>query len=294
MIFVRLSFESTDNMLTYYVDPALLRETARLEREFPMQPIQASQFEDLFVEELKLYDTDRDMLAQERRDQDHLSEQVREANRAFTGAHKGDASTKERETALQDLENGYLKYKEIISNIDVGRKFYNDLAKIVGRFRDDGKAFVHQRRMEASQIETYVKTSQQHYTSSDFTPQRHLQRSGHGFTAHHPTASPSATPATPATSARTPLPLLVYSLAAAYTSPSPSHGTAARPRAGRPAPGLSPGRYAWNVVPGDGHPLRFRWNSSRCCTCACACTRASASTSPEPCPPACTTKYLGP
>jgi programmed cell death 6-interacting protein len=96
------------------------------------------------------------MLEQERKDQDQIADQVREANKAFTRAHTGDASTKERETALQDLENGYLRYKEILSNLDVGRKFYNDLAKIVGRFRDDAKAFVHQRRMEASQLEAYV------------------------------------------------------------------------------------------------------------------------------------------
>lgn len=121
-----------------------------------MQTIQASQFEDLFEEQLRLYDSDRDMLDQERKDQDQIADQVREANKAFTRAHTGDASTKERETALQDLENGYLKYKEILSNLDVGRKFYNDLAKIVGRFRDDAKAFVHQRRMEASQLEAYV------------------------------------------------------------------------------------------------------------------------------------------
>lgn len=118
-----------------------------------MQGIQASQFEDLFEEQLRLYDSDRDLLDQERKDQDQIADQVREANKAFTRAHKGDASTKERETALQDLENGYLKYKEILSNLDVGRKFYNDLAKIVGRFRDDAKAFAHQRRMEASQLE---------------------------------------------------------------------------------------------------------------------------------------------
>lgn len=139
-----------------FVDPALLKETARLEREFPMQPIEARQFEDLFEEKLHLYDSDLEMLAQERNDQDQIAAQVREANRAFTRARKGDSSTKEREKALQELENGYLKYKEIISNIEVGRKFYNDLAKIVGRFRDDCKAFVHQRRMEASQMETYV------------------------------------------------------------------------------------------------------------------------------------------
>lgn len=121
-----------------------------------MQPIQASQFEDLFEEKLHLYDTDLGMVAQEQRDQDDLTTQVHEANRAFTRANKGDVSTREREKALQELENGYLKYKEIISNIEVGRKFYNDLARIVGRFRDDCKTFVHQRKMEASQMESYV------------------------------------------------------------------------------------------------------------------------------------------
>ncbi|KAH3074367.1 hypothetical protein KXW78_005350 [Aspergillus fumigatus] len=141
------------------VTQALLKETARLEREFPMQPIQASQFEDLFEDQLHLYDSDLEMVAQEQHDQDQIAAQVREANRAFTRAHKGDASTKEREKALQELENGYLKYKEIISNIEVGRKFYNDLAKIVGRFRDDCKAFVHQRRMEASQLESDIASA---------------------------------------------------------------------------------------------------------------------------------------
>ena len=138
------------------ISQALVRETTRLEREFPMQTIQASQFENLFEEKLHLYDTDKEMVTQEQHDQDQIATQVNEANRAFTKAQRGDASSKEREKALQDLENGYLKYKEILSNLEVGRKFYNDLAKHVGRFRDDSKAFVQQRRMEASQIEAYV------------------------------------------------------------------------------------------------------------------------------------------
>lgn len=121
-----------------------------------MQPIEASQFENLFEERLHLYDSDLEMLEQEQNEQDQIAARVREANRAFTKARKGDSSTKDREKALQELENGYLKYKEIISNTEVGRKFYNDLAKIVGRFREDTKAFIHQRRMEASQLESYV------------------------------------------------------------------------------------------------------------------------------------------
>ncbi|PLB37277.1 putative pH signal transduction protein PalA [Aspergillus candidus] len=140
------------------ISRALLREAARLEREFPMQPISAGQFEELFEDQLRTYDSDLAMVTQEQHDQDQIAAQVREANRAFTRAHTGDASTKEREKALQELENGYLKYKEIISNIEVGRKFYNDLAKIVGRFRDDCKSFVHQRRMEASQMESDISS----------------------------------------------------------------------------------------------------------------------------------------
>ncbi|KAL2837662.1 BRO1-like domain-containing protein [Aspergillus pseudodeflectus] len=141
------------------ISHALVREAARLEREFPMQAIQASQFEDLFESRLQDYNVDLEMVLAEQREQDQIAAQVREANRAFTRAHTGDASTKEREKALQELENGYLKYKEIISNIEVGRKFYNDLAKIVGRFRDDCKAFVQKRRMEAGQLEQDISSA---------------------------------------------------------------------------------------------------------------------------------------
>ena len=148
-----------DKARTDDISQALIKETARLEREFPMQVIQASQFEDLFEEQLHLYDSDLEMVAREQQDQDEIAARVREANRAFTRTHTGDASTKERERALQELENGYLKYKEILSNIEVGRKFYNDLAKIVGRFRDDSKAFVHKRRMEASQLEGDISSA---------------------------------------------------------------------------------------------------------------------------------------
>ncbi|PGH08274.1 hypothetical protein AJ79_06061 [Helicocarpus griseus UAMH5409] len=136
---------------------ALLTETARLERETPMQRIEASQFEDLFEQRLARYDVDRKQLIdEEEAAQAAISEQLREANRAFVNARRGDSSTKEREKALQELENGYVKYKEIIGNVEVGRKFYNDLAKLVGRFREDCRGFVRGRRVEAGELETDI------------------------------------------------------------------------------------------------------------------------------------------
>jgi programmed cell death 6-interacting protein len=96
------------------------------------------------------------MVSQEAADQDRLAQKLIESNAAFIQARKGDTSTKEREKALQSLENAYFKYKEIISNLEAGRKFYNDLAKIMSKFRDECRTFVYQRRADATQMEAYV------------------------------------------------------------------------------------------------------------------------------------------
>jgi programmed cell death 6-interacting protein len=143
-------------MLTIILDPALLGEAARLEREYPMQKIEAAQFESLFEQRLEAYEPDREMLVQEQEDQDQIAARLREANRAFLDARKGDSSTREREKALQELETGYLKYKEIVTNLETARKFYNDLANHVSRFREACKAQVKQRKIEAGQLEVEI------------------------------------------------------------------------------------------------------------------------------------------
>jgi programmed cell death 6-interacting protein len=139
------------------INPELLREAGRLEREFPMQKLEAAQFEGFFERRLEeMYDGDKDSLVAEAKEQDQLLKRLQDANAVFTTARKGDASTRDREQALQRLENAYFKYKEIISNLEAGRKFYNDLAKMVSRFRDECKTFAYQRRSEAAQFEALV------------------------------------------------------------------------------------------------------------------------------------------
>lgn len=105
-----------------------------------------------------MYDVDQDMVQEEEKEQAEATKRLQDANASFLIARRGDQSTKQREQALQNLENAYFKYKEIISNSDVGRKFYNDLAKIVNRFRDDVRSFAYQRKSEASQIESDLAT----------------------------------------------------------------------------------------------------------------------------------------
>ena len=134
-------------------DEVILAETARLEREYPMQKIEPAQFENLFEHRLNRYNEDKTLIRTEAEEQNALVTQIKETNAAFTTARKGDVSTREREQALQRLDTAYNTYKEIVNNLNTGRKFYNDLAKFVNRFRDECKSFAYQRRIEAGQLE---------------------------------------------------------------------------------------------------------------------------------------------
>ncbi|KAL1393414.1 BRO1-like domain-containing protein [Phyllosticta capitalensis] len=142
------------------ITPSLLSETARLERAYPMQPIEAIQFEDLFSTHLsEQWDPETSkLLSSESSSQSTLISRLTAANAAFNAARapSTNKSSSDREAALQKLENAYFKYKEVISNLDVGRKFYNDLAKVVGRFREDARAFTYARRAEAAGFERAI------------------------------------------------------------------------------------------------------------------------------------------
>lgn len=136
------------------IGSSILTEAARLEREYPNQVVVPAQFEDFFEQRLTKYDADLAAMKAEAEEQENLLSQLEQANASFVAARRGDGSSREREIALQKLENAYFKYKEIVSNLEVGRKFYNDLAKIVGRFRDAVKTFVYERREEAMRMES--------------------------------------------------------------------------------------------------------------------------------------------
>ncbi|KAF2771355.1 BRO1-domain-containing protein [Teratosphaeria nubilosa] len=163
------------------VNPDLLREAAKLERENPMQPVTASQFDHMFDDRLRKYDADREELKAEEAEQERLLARVQEANTQFQNAKRGDTSSTEREQALQRLENAYTQYKQITKEINAGRKFYNDLASIVQGFRDDCRNFVYGRRMDAQSLEHDLSTAMagmriQERTKENLASQRQAQQ----------------------------------------------------------------------------------------------------------------------
>ncbi|KAI1821070.1 pH-response regulator protein palA/RIM20 [Xylaria intraflava] len=134
----------------------ILAEAARLERNQTVATaIVPAHFESFFEKRLDLlYEPELEMVQKEGAEQERLLSDLIRANREFESQKKlaGDKGNREREQALQKLENAYYKYKELTSNADVGRKFYNDLSRIVGNFRDSARTFVTERRREASML----------------------------------------------------------------------------------------------------------------------------------------------
>lgn len=135
----------------------ILAEAARLERNQTVATaIVPAHFEDFFDKRLdSLYEPDLEMVKKEGAEQEKLLSDLVRANREFESQKKmaGDKGNLEREQALQKLENAYYKYKELTSNVEVGRKFYNDLSRIVGNFRDSARTFATERRREARMLE---------------------------------------------------------------------------------------------------------------------------------------------
>ena len=119
-------------------------------------PISPADFEEFFTRRLEShYSENRNEYRLDQTESGKLRAKLREANVAFVKSRRSDTSLEERERALQRLETGYLKFLEIAQNLDEGRKFYNELARMLGRWREEIRGFVYQRKKEARDIEGY-------------------------------------------------------------------------------------------------------------------------------------------
>ncbi|EEY19547.1 pH-response regulator protein palA/rim-20 [Verticillium alfalfae VaMs.102] len=123
------------------IKPEILKEAARLERTDDWT---------------KLYEPELEGVEKEDAEQERMMTEIERVNREIREPAKEQhrRGTAEREQALQRLDNAYYKYKEIVNHLDVGRKFYNDLSKVVGQnFRDPVKVWVSERRIDAKSLE---------------------------------------------------------------------------------------------------------------------------------------------
>jgi programmed cell death 6-interacting protein len=134
----------------------ILGEAARLERAYPSTPLVPAHFAEFFDKRLHdMYEPDLEAVEREKSDQEKSLSEMSGLNEEFEKVKRKNSASgmKEREAALQRLDAAFYKYKEIVSNLEAGRKFYNDLARLVGQFRESCRAWVAERRREARGLE---------------------------------------------------------------------------------------------------------------------------------------------
>lgn len=104
------------------ISPALLKKAAELTAKSPIVKIEAAQFEELFVDELRKYDDFLMTVDQEDEQQNTILRQLNESYHQYKAKVNDKSSGAKREKALQNLNQAYLKYKEIKTNLSEGLK----------------------------------------------------------------------------------------------------------------------------------------------------------------------------
>ncbi|KAI8638127.1 ALIX V-shaped domain binding to HIV-domain-containing protein [Parasitella parasitica] len=134
------------------ISPALLKKAAELTAKSPTIKIEAAQFEDLFVSELRKYDDFIMTVDHEDEKQSTILRQLNDAYHQYKARMNDRTVGAKREKALQNLNQAYFKYKEIKTNLTEGLKFYADHAKGLNAFCDTCKDYCYRRQSESEQI----------------------------------------------------------------------------------------------------------------------------------------------
>ncbi|KAG2231674.1 hypothetical protein INT48_005157 [Thamnidium elegans] len=138
------------------ISPSLLKKAAELTAKSPIVKIEAAQFEELFVDELRKYDHIIMVVDQEDEQQNTILRQLNEAYHQYKAKMNDKSNGAKREKALQNLNQAYLKYKEIKTNLSEGLKFYGEHAKGLSTFCDTCRDYCYRRQSESEQIMQYV------------------------------------------------------------------------------------------------------------------------------------------
>ncbi|KAF9223431.1 BRO1-domain-containing protein [Gyrodon lividus] len=128
------------------IRPRIMSAAGNSERWTEVNP---AMFADVSDGELAKYDKFIQGLAEGQKKQEELLEAIKSTNDQFLSSRKEDTSVKEREHALQYLDLAYAKYREITRNLEEGRKFYNDMANILARFKEACRVWSNARSQEA-------------------------------------------------------------------------------------------------------------------------------------------------
>ncbi|KAI8339076.1 BRO1-like domain-containing protein [Chlamydoabsidia padenii] len=131
------------------ISPALLKKAAELTAKSPVIKIDPAQFEGLFVDNLRKYDSFLMKVDLEDENQGRLLRLITETHRDYLAAINGSGLSR-REIALQNLDNAYTTYKKLKNKLIQGYKFYDNNARELMSYRDSCQYYHDNCKMESN------------------------------------------------------------------------------------------------------------------------------------------------
>ncbi|KAG2177234.1 hypothetical protein INT43_007891 [Umbelopsis isabellina] len=140
------------------ISPLVLRRASELSAGSSTVKIETSQFDPLFTTELGKYSDLLSQVKKHSQNQWMLLNKIQDANNEFVAKRRGNMEVSRREKALQNLEQAYLKFKEIRTNLVEGIKFHSQFSKALVKYRDICVDFVMARQIEAVDLSREYET----------------------------------------------------------------------------------------------------------------------------------------
>ncbi|KAI8817046.1 BRO1-like domain-containing protein [Fimicolochytrium jonesii] len=104
--------------------------------------------EGLFAEQLGRYEAFEGTVRELVEEQELVLHEIRETNDLFHASHQTTTLIREREQALQNLDNAYKAFREISQNMAEGLKFYTDFQSVLLRFQSNCRDFASARSVD--------------------------------------------------------------------------------------------------------------------------------------------------
>jgi len=114
-----------------------------------MAKMDSAPFDEIFTEERKKFEPDRQAIIDSLEEQKTLLEQINAANEEFVKTRSTDAVSKQREAVLQTINVAVDQYNKLTANLNEGLKFYGDLMRdYVAPLKQTVSDFVFAREQE--------------------------------------------------------------------------------------------------------------------------------------------------
>ncbi|CAG8477414.1 9472_t:CDS:10, partial [Racocetra persica] len=134
------------------IGPKLLKEAAKITANGTAIKIEPAHFEELFSEELKKYDKYLELVQRETENQEKLLSNIERKYQELTEERNRVMNTFGRSETLEKFNTAYQKFKEILSNLQEGIKFYRNFETTLREYKKKCQEFAAFRHKEGYDI----------------------------------------------------------------------------------------------------------------------------------------------